>query len=206
MCIRGEYSLNKVTLKGYIKDIEPSHTIQGIEFNKAKLLVPRDNGTEDVLNIKFKKFTNPYKENDMVSLTGNIRSYSHKVSNNKNKVDMYVFTYFDKPETDVVNSVELDGRICKISEIRKTRTGKDNLHFILANNIVSEDKQKRLNSYIPCICWGKIAKELSSKCVDTKLKVSGEFRSREHKQLLDNGDYEIRIAHEVYITKYEVVD
>ena len=160
--------MNKVTLQGIIKDIEPSHTIDNISYNKARLIVQRSNGREDVLNLKFKKFSNPYKENDTISLTGNIRSYSYKVDSTKNKVNIYVFTYFDAPEIESSNQVELDGRICKMNELRTTKQGKHNVHFIVANNIVSDDSTKRLNSYIPCIAWGKLAHELSNLPVNTQ--------------------------------------
>lgn len=198
--------MNEVLLKGYIKDIEPSHTIQGVQFDKANIIVPRGTGSEDILNIKFKRFSNRYKENDLVFLKGNVRSYSYKVAENKNKVNIYVFTYFDIPEKDCSNKVYLDGRICKMGDIRKTKSGKDNLHFIIANNIVSEDSTKRLNSYIPCIAWGNLARDMSKLSINTKLKVEGMLHSREHRQLQDNGEYNICVAHEIFVTSFEVFD
>ena len=198
--------MNNITLKGYLKDIEPSHTIEGVEFNKAHLIVKRDNGKEDILNLKFKKFTNKYQENDLIFLKGNIRSYSYKVQGNKNKVNIYVFTYFDVPEEDINNRADIDGRICKIDPIRKTRAGKHNIHFIVANNIVSENSDKRLNSYIPCIAWGKLAKEISKLSVNTKIKLIGELHSREHRRMLDDSIYEICVAHELFVTSYEVLN
>lgn len=198
--------MNNITLKGYIKDIEPSHTIEGVEFNKAHLIVKRDNGKEDILNIKFKKFTNRYQENDLIFLKGNIRSYSYKVQGDKNKVNIYVFTYFDVPEEDINNRADIDGRICKIDPIRKTKAGKQNIHFIVANNIVSENSDKRLNSYVPCIAWGKLAKEISNLSVNTKIKLNGELHSREHRRTLDDGNYEICVAHELFVTSYEVLN
>ena len=78
--------MNNIVLNGIIKDIEPSHTIDGIEFEKAKLICKRDNGQEDVINLRFKSFSNRYKENDEVCIKGNVRSYSYRVGENKNKV------------------------------------------------------------------------------------------------------------------------
>lgn len=198
--------MNTINLKGYLKDILPSHTIEGVEFNKAHLIVKRSNGKEDILDIKFKKLTNKYKENDLVFLKGNIRSYSYKVLGNKNRVNIYVFTYFDVPENECNNQAELDGRICKIDPIRRTKTGKNNIHFIVANNITSESSDKRLNSYIPCIAWGKLARELSKLSVNTKIKLNGELHSREHRRMLDDGTYELCVAHELFVTSYEVLD
>ena len=199
--------MNKIILSGQLRNIEYSHQIEDIVFNKALLIVPKENGQEDVINLKFKAFSNPYKENDRINIEGNIRSYSYKVDENKNKVIIYVFTYFDRPENEeIINHVELDGRICKINDLRVTQSGKHNVHFILANNLISSDNSKRLNSYIPCIAWGNLAKELSKLTVNTKLKVIGTLHSREHKKILDNGEIELRVAHELVIDHFEVIE
>lgn len=201
--------MNEIKLCGIIKNIQSSHIIEGVQFNKANLIVPRSNGHEDVINLRFKSFSNPYKDNDKISILGNVRSYSYKIDETKNRVIIYVFTYFDEVENEneeILNEATIDGRICKINELRTTKDGKHNIHFILANNLHSQDSQKRLNSYIPCIAWGTIAKELQKYGVNTQLKVKGQLHSREHKKKLDNGELEIRVAHELLITEFEVVE
>jgi hypothetical protein len=200
-------NINEVVLHGIIKDIQPSHTIDNITFEKAKLICRRDNGKEDVINLRFKSYSNRYKENDEIFLKGNLRSYSYKVDNNKNKVVIYVFTYFDHPEdTEEVNNVIITGRICKINELRTTRDGKYNIHFILANNIISGDGGKRLNSYIPCIAWNATAQELSKLTINTQLQLNGELHSREHKKVHENGEIELRVAHELVVNDFEVIN
>lgn len=203
--------MNNINLKGIITNIESSHTIQGIEFNRANLIVKRNDGKEDVLNIRFKKFSNPYEDDQEVTLRGNLRSYSTKLGNGHNKVELYVFTYFDQPELDendqeYVNHLELDGRICKIEELRTTKTGKHNIHLIVANNLIVSEGQKKLNSYIPCIAWGNEAVELSKLAVNTKLNIIGELHSREYKKSLEDGTFEIRVAHECVIRSFEVIE
>ena len=199
--------MNIVRLKGILTNIEPSHTIQNIEFSKANLIVKRDSGKEDVLNIRYKKFSNPYEDSQEVALSGNLRSYSSKLDNGKNKVDLYVFTYFDQPELDeddqeVINCVELDGRICKIDQLRTTHSGKKNIHLIIANNLIVSEGQKKLNSYIPCIAWGNVAVELSRLPVNTRISLVGELHSREYKKALEDGSFEIRVAHECVINGF----
>lgn len=200
--------MNDIVLRGILKDIEPSHNIDGISFDKAKLIAKRNNGDEDVINLRFKSFSNKYKENDEVTLQGNIRSYSYKVSEDKNKVVIYVFTYFDEPEEieeGVTNKVVIDGRICKINELRTNKNNRQNIHFIVANNLMPGDGTKRLNSYIPCIAWNNLARELSKLSVNTKIQLKGELHSREHKKVHGNGDVEIRVAHELLVLGYEVL-
>ena len=199
--------MNNIELRGKITNIQPSHTIGNIVFNKATLLVPHKD-KEDVISLKFREKDNPYKEGDEIAITGNIRSYSYQVGGGKNKVDIYVFTHFDQPEniTDNVNNVVISGRICKIEELHKLKNGGCNLHFILANNIDIANKDLRLNSYIPCISWGKLAKEMSSLSVNTNLEITGQIHSREHIKRLENGDAIIRVAHELHVSSYKVIE
>lgn len=191
--------MNNVKLKGILRDIEHSHTIGDIEYDKADLIVQRENGIDDIISLRFKKFSNTYKDGDTVCLIGNVRSYSKQLNDGKNKVDIYVFTYFDSPEEDdVTNSVVIDGRICKIEDVRILPNGKKNIHFIVANNLVTSDG-KKLNSYLPCIAWGKTAQEVSNMRVNDFVQISGKLQSREYKKYIAEDDFEIRIAHELYV-------
>lgn len=200
--------INQIILKGFLRDIQPSHIINDIEYDKANFVVPRANGKEDIINLKFKKFSNPYRENQEIEIVGNIRSYSRQLADGKNKVDIYVFTYFDRPssEVEIINQFEVDGRICKIDELRKTESGKHNVHFILANNIITDLKGQKLNNYLPCVGWGKMAKELTTYQVNDHVKIKGELHSREYKKQLENGDIVFKIAHELVISEIEKLD
>lgn len=190
--------MNKVILQGTIKNITPSHFINGIEYDKANIIVNRGNGREDIINLKFKKFSNPYKDSDTITLIGNIRTYSQKLEQS-NKVEVYVFTYFDETETETTNTVELDGRICKLNPLRKTQAGKDVIDFIIANNLKSEDQS--LNCYIPCVAWGKLAKEIATNMVGDIIYVKGQLQSREYKKRLSDDNFEIKVAHELNISE-----
>ena len=207
--------MNKITLKNaIIKNIQPSHTVNNIEYEKADLIVKRDDGKEDLIDIRFKKFSNKYQENDKIDLVGNIRSYSKKVSENKNSVDLYVFTYFDSPENKVEeegkgnNIVEVDGRICKISPLKITSEDKAYIHFILANNIIAPKSAKRINSYIPTIAWGDTAKFISTLAVSDKVSIIGELQSREYKKRIGEGedDFEIRVAKELVVKEIKKIE
>ena len=124
--------MNEIKLKGFLRNIEYSHSINTTDYYKADLIVPRNDGKEDVLNLRFKQFANPYENNQEIELKGNIRSFSQVGEGGKNKVTIYVFTYFDIPEvesndSDVINEFELDGRICKMDDLRITKSGKESI-------------------------------------------------------------------------------
>lgn len=198
--------MNEIKLRGYIRDISRSHQIDDIEYDKANLIVNRDGLNDDVLNLRFKRFSNTYKNGDEIELVGNVRSYSTHLSNGKNKVEIYVFTYFDKPENfeSTNNTLALDGRICKIDDIRILKNGKRNIHFTIANNLDVGENGKKLNSYLPCVAWGKCAKEISKLSVNDKIKIYGKLQSREYKKFISDDEFEIRVAHEVYVDFFEL--
>lgn len=202
--------MNTIRLKGVIRDIQESHKINDIEFCRAHLVVPKKNGLEDLLNIRFKKYSNPYVDDQVITLSGNVRSYSSKLDSGKNKVELYVFTYFDQPDLDendqeYTNYLELDGRICKIDHIRDSKTGKKNIHFIIANNLIVSNGAKKLNSYIPCIAWGDLAEQIAGLTVNTPLQLAGALHSREYKKYMPDGTFEFRIAHEVEVTSVKLL-
>lgn len=202
--------MNTIRLKGILRDVEDSHMINNIEFSKAHLVVSRTDGKEDILNVRFKKYANPYTEDQEVTLSGNIRSYSSKLDSGKNKVELYVFTYFDQPDLDendqeYINFLELDGRICKLDQLRETRSGKKNIHFIVANNLIVSSGEKKLNSYVPCIAWGDAAEEIAKLHVNSKVELTGQLHSREYKKKFSDGSFEFRVAHEVEVTSVKSI-
>lgn len=209
--------MNNIRLHGTLTNIQSSHNIDDIQYDRATLIVPRPKQqTDDIINLRFKKFTLPFEYKDItnveIDLIGQLRSYSQRTASGKNKVELYVFTYFDLPAEEfnpinsVYNHVELDGRICKIDSLRTTNTGKNNIHLILANNLIVSNGDKKLNSYVPCIAWGNIAKQLSNLTVNTPIQITGELHSREYIKHLDNNDSEIRVAHECLITDFKVLE
>ena len=203
--------MNQIKLKGLIRNIQPSHVIKDVEYEKADLVVKRKDNKEDVISLRFKKFSNPYKDGQEISVLGNVRSYSWQVDENKNKVDIYVFTYFDVPELDgedheVTNHFEIDGRICKMEELRTTANGKQNIHFILANNVPKDKDGYRLNSYLPCIAWGSLARSLQHCNINDKLLIKGELHSREYTKKISDTEVEIRVAHELVVTSFEPIE
>lgn len=200
--------MNKITLKGTLRNIQPSHKINDIEYEKADMIVSRGDGKEDVLNIRFKKFSNVYTEDQEISLVGNVRSYSRPREDGTNQVDIYVFTYFDIPEEELEknNQFEVSGRICKLDEMRTTRNGKHNIHFFLANNLIIENSNQKLNSYLPCIAWGSIAKQIEKYSVNDQIVIRGELHSRSYKKKTSEDEYEIKVAHELLVTSVEKVE
>lgn len=196
--------MNSIVLRGYLRDIQFSHFQGDIEYEKANLICPRGGGQEeDIISLRYKKFVNRHEEGDFVEIRGNLRSYSTKV-NDKNNVQIYVFTYFDLPDEINLCNTTIDGRICRINPIRYSTDGIPYVHFILANNIFTNNG-KKINSYIPCTAYGEEALELAGCRVNDFLTITGNLHS--HCYTMENeDDKEFRIAHEVEIKAYSKRD
>lgn len=199
--------MNSIDLKGTIRRIQPSHTVNGITYMKADLVVPRGTDKEDVLEIKFKESANEYKEGDQISLSGNVRSFSQRISDTRNKVSIYVFTNFDEPlyDTKYINSLVMTGQICKIEPLNYTTTGKANFHFILRNKIPTYD-DNYVTCYVPCSVWGRLAKDFCDLQIGDNISIEGELHSRLYKKKLSEGDFEYRTAHEALVTNIQILD
>lgn len=200
-----ELTNNEIVLRGRIENVRPSHTIDDIEYYTATMVCKRETmAKDDVLDIIFKKLCYPFSDTDNtndVTLIGNVRSYSERAGN-KNNVSIYVFTYFDKPKEmyeNETNHFKITGRICKMDDLYVSDRGKKSLHFILANNLVSKGIQTRLNNYLPCAAWGKLADKANTFKVGDIITVLGELHSREYKKVID-GELQLKVAHELYIT------
>ena len=109
-------------------------------------------------------------------------------------------------DEEITNLIKLDGHICKKDILRKTSTGKKNLHMIIANNIISENNNYKLNNYIPIVFWGKLAKEADKLEVNDIIELTGQLHSRNYNKLNPvTGEQEIKVAHEVVVTDFKKV-
>ena len=202
--------MNEILLRGIVRNIRPSHEVNGVEYYQAEVVTQRKDKKEDSIIIKFKNYINKYKELDKIELTGNIRSYTETLDDGRNKVHIYVFTYQDVPdynkyEEEINNQFTLDGRICKINELRTTSNGKKNLHFTIANNIFTNNGQK-INNYLPVTRWGSLAQKVNQMNVNDKVLITGEMHSRIYHKLNDLGEKEYNVAYELLMTSIEKIE
>lgn len=195
---------NNIILTGIIKDKTYSHTTQGIDYYKANLYV---NDFDNPIIIKFKENNWPSDDilNSRITIYGSLRSYSYKLENGKNRVELYVFTYFDNYfmiSTDN-NKCSLIGNICKLDKPRIDRyhNNDKNLHFILENTI--ESSSGYMKAYIPCIVKNDNIDDFISQCsLYDSVYVEGEFIPRTYKKFIDEQNYEEHIAYEVIVNNF----
>lgn len=184
--------MNEISLHGKLLNIQPSHSIGEIEYDKAELEID-NSGRPMRIPLKFKSNMNPYVEGDVISIIGYCRSYSRMIGE-KSKVDIYIFTYFDKPNNEDINSIVLNGTICKMGNLSKTKKNVSRIYFTLANNIYK--KSTKITSYLPCVAFGEVAEAIHSNyTIGNTIDFCGRFNNRQYEK-----DGEWREANEIIVS------
>ena len=143
----------------------------------------------------------------MVSVEGQFRSYNRH-EGGRSQLVLSVFArefrlLEDGESIDYArnNRIFLDGHICKKPIHRRTPKGKDIADMLLAVN-----RAHGKSDYIPCIVWGKDAKDVARLEVGAAVRILGRIQSREYEKKLPQGESEIRVAYEVSAMEVEADD
>ena len=95
------------------------------------------------------------------------------------------------------NSLCLTGTLCKPPTLRQTPLGRDICDLMLAVN-----RLYGRSDYLPCICWGSLARQAVRWSVGQRLRLEGRVQSRRYLKNTDLGPAE-RIAYEVSVSAAE---
>ncbi|RDY26434.1 single-stranded DNA-binding protein [Romboutsia weinsteinii] len=193
---------NVVNLRGELdEELEFSHEIFGEKFYNAKIKINRLSDSYDTLPMTISERLLQevdYKNNKMVSVIGQLRSYNKNI-NNKNRLVLTIFAREVKPLEDDnkdPNSIFLDGYICKDPIYRKTPLGREITDLLVAIN-----RPYNKSDYIPSIVWGRNAKFAKGLKIGDRIQMWGRVQSREYEKKLENGDVLKKVAYEVSISK-----
>ena len=178
---------NKVTITGTIRgDMEFSHTFYGENYYSALIETQRFSKTRDVL---------PLMIPERLTDTGILHDGSSVTI-------LYVYVKEITPAGETAeasnnNIITLNGFLCKPPVYRKTPLGREITDVILA---VSRPNGKK-SDYIPCIFWGRNAREASGMHVGDPCSFTGRIQSREYMKKISEEQVETRTAYEVSVGK-----
>ncbi len=183
--------------------LEVSHRIGNKQFYKCTLKVERKSGTCDTIPLIIKDgvighLNCALKEGGRVLVEGTVRTRREYGEDKRSHLRVYVnvlnITVVDKSVPDQ-NKVSLVGYLCKIPEYRSTFLNKEITELMLKNYI----NDKIPTAYIPCIAWGRTAREATCLKKGEQVSIEGRFQSREYFKELSDGKVEIRTAYEISI-------
>lgn len=197
-----EHSANQITLRGTLCQLPKySHENHGKRFYSFSLDVRRLSGTVDTLPILICEsvlWDMDISGGDMLEVSGQIRTFNNRSSESKKLVISVYAQSLATCEGDDVNELQLIGTICKEPVCRQTPFGRQICDVMLAVN-----RPYHRADYIPCIFWGKTARQVGQCAVGTQLQIAGRLQSREYVKVLEDHT-QTRTAYEVSAMTAEI--
>lgn len=205
---------NNITLTGVVeKEPEYSHEVFGEGYYIFMIKCSRTSGNTDVLPVMISdRLTdiNGIKAGQVVTVLGQIRSFNKHTDNVKSKLILTVFAReFEVLAQDVtelsfeenINTVILDGFVCKPPIYRCTPKGRE-----IADILVAVNRPYGKSDYIPCIAWGRNARFAGGLEVGEHIQIQGRFQSREYTKRISDSEVETRTAYEVSVSKIDYAE
>ena len=173
-----------------------SHMSRGERFFIFPVETRRLSGTADTINVIARESllrSAEIMEAGRIQVTGELRSFNNK----RGEGARLVITVFAKElgftDGEDMNVIELAGTLCKPPNLRVTPMGRDICDLMLAVN-----RRCGRSDYLPCICWGRRAREYSQLQVGDRLSLTGRIQSRPYIKLIEGKPVE-KVAYEVSI-------
>lgn len=179
-----------------------SHVTYDENFYKIQVDIERESGTFDRLPVivseKLIDVSQDYT-GQYIYIEGEFRSHNIEDEEGKKHLFLAVFAQdaFFTDSTEPVNSIVLEGAICKHPTFRKTPLGRQISDVMLAVN-----RQYGKSDYIPCIAWGRNATLSARLNQGQYIRIYGRIQSREYTKHIDDFE-ETRTAYEVSVMKLE---
>ena len=177
-----------------------SHSNRGTEFWQFPLAVRRLSGTEDILNVIVRRElleSLAPEESDKLQVLGELRSFNNRSGSGARLVITAYARALSPGSGADENSLCLTGTLCKPPTLRQTPLGRDICDLMLAVN-----RLYGRSDYLPCICWGSLARQAVCWSVGQRLRLEGRVQSRRYLKNTDLGPAE-RIAYEVSVSAAE---
>lgn len=186
---------NRAVLRGTLAAAPAfSHRSREENFYVFPIEARRLSGTADTINVIARESllrSAEVFEAGRIYVSGELRSF-----NNRSGVGAkLVITVFAKElflsDGEDLNSVELSGTLCKAPNLRFTPRGREICDLMLAVN-----RRCGRSDYLPCISWGRRAREYSRLGVGDRLSLTGRIQSRPYIKMIDGVPVE-KVAFEV---------
>lgn len=197
--------MNKIILAGKITgDIEFSHEIHNERFYSFSLSTNRKSGVADVVPcIVSEVFVDSIsnRKDGNIKIEGEIRT-RNVIDAERAHLMVFVFVNnIGEYGLDDENKVVIEGNTCKAASYRATPLGRE-----VADIIVASNRMYSKSDYIPCIAWGRNAIKAKNLGIGAKIRVEGRFQSRQYVKKYENGNEEVKVAYEVSIAGFELME
>ena len=198
-----EHTVNLITLRGTLLNLPIfSHENHGRKFFRFTLEVPRLSGTADLLPVVAEEQllagVDP-SGGEMLTVTGQIRSHNIRAEGKRHLLIFVFASAIVAEDGDPINEVILEGTVCREPSYRRTPLGREICDIMLA-----VPRAFRRADYLPCILWGRTARETSLLHTRDRIRILGRFQSRLYTKVTDTGSEE-RTAYEISALSAEIM-
>lgn len=199
-----EHKTNEITLRGTLQELPKfSHENHGKRFYRFFLEVPRLSGAVDVLPVVVEEQILGQIDptaGEMLTVTGQIRSHNQRSEGVRHLLIFVFATTITAENGEPVNEVTLEGPLCREPTYRLTPLGRE-----ICDAMLAVPRAFRRADYLPCILWGRIAKEVSQCHTSDVILIRGRLQSRIYTKLTEDGPEE-RTAYEISALTAEIVE
>jgi hypothetical protein len=190
-----EHMENQITLRGQLLALPCfSHENHGKKFYRFTLEVPRLSGAVDLLPVVAEEAvlnSLDLSGGEMLTVYGQVRSHNLR-SDGVRRLLIFVFAHAILCEDgQPINDCTVEGALCREPVYRRTPLGREICDVMLAVS-----RGYRRADYLPCILWGRTAREVADCHVRDQITVCGRLQSRLYTKLTDEGPVE-RTAYEI---------
>ena len=199
-----EHTTNYITIRGYLQELpEFSHENHGHRFYKFTLEVARLSGTVDLLPViaeeQLLQAIDPCG-GEMLTVTGQIRSHNRRTETSRQLLIFVFASGIVAEDGEPLNDVVIEGLLCREPTYRRTPLGREICDVMLA-----VPRAFRRADYLPCILWGRTAKEVARCHTRDRIRICGRLQSRVYTKLTEECAIQ-RTAYEISALNAEILE
>ena len=198
-----EYSTNYITLRGTLAELPTfSHENHSKRFFRFILDVPRLSGVIDSLPVIAEESLlddiDP-TAGSMLTVTGQIRSHNRRSESARHLLVFVFASGIVVEDGEPINDVIIEGPLCREPTYRRTPLGRE-----ICDAMLAVPRAFHRADYLPCILWGRIAKEVAECRTSDRIRIIGRLQSRIYTKLTDEGPIQ-RVAYEISALSADVL-
>ena len=190
-----EYSTNYITIRGSLSELPVfSHENHSKRFYRFVLDIPRLSGAIDSIPVIAEESLldaiDP-TEGEMITVTGQVRSHNRRTESARHLLIFVFATGIVVEDGEPINDVIIEGALCKEPTYRRTPLGRE-----ICDAMLAVPRAFHRADYLPCILWGRIAKDVAACHTSDRIRIIGRLQSRTYTKLTEEGSIQ-RVAYEI---------
>lgn len=199
-----EHTTNEIVLRGSLQALPQfSHENHGKNFYRFYLEVPRLSGAVDILPVVAQEDVLSQLDptaGEMLTVTGQVRSHNQRTDGVRHLLIFVFASRIVVEDGEPINDVAIEGPLCREPNYRLTPLGRE-----ICDAMLAVPRAFHRADYLPCILWGRIAKEISQCHTRDVISIHGRLQSRIYTKLTEDGPQE-RTAYEISALTAEIVE